>query len=637
MNPTASSHPPHFVSHQEALNYILSKEEPELRIAAPLGLGKPNELLNAIYAHIKSQPEKKLELYTALSLQRPEAHRDLEKRLLNSFVERHFGENYPDLIYVKDRQQNQVPAHIKIHEFYFQAGQNKNSPSAQQDYVSLNYTHVAPFLLERNLTWIVQLVAKKRIGDRDLYSLSCNPDLTLDVVELYKKQGKNLRVIGVIHPHLPFVGEDAVVEASFFEALVEDPQIHPQLFAIPRTPVKPTDHMIGLHASRLVEDGGTLQIGIGSLSDALVHSLHIRHQSPEHYRNLISQWPALSSTDSSLPLHEEPFDSGLYGTSEMVMDGFMHLRKANILKRVVHEEKKETPTYLHGAFILGSKALYEWLHALSEKDFSGINMTRVSKVNDLYDANEKALRRQRKKARFFNTCMNVTLLGAAASDTLPNGHVISGVGGQYNFVAMSYELPDARSVLMLRSTRFERNKKVSNIVWSHGQLTIPRHLRDVVITEYGIADLKGKTDEEVIKALLQIADSDFQESLRREAVKNGKLDPSYRIPSQARHNTPQRLREWMNSVSFQTHFPAFPFGSDFTPEEERLVLALGYLQKASTSPRALWKIFKRGFAKAEDSCQSCLQRMKLKTIRNPKEWLYQKLVRGALLLTKDER
>ncbi len=97
------------------------------------------------------------------------------------------------------------------------------------------------------------------------------------------------------------------------------------------------------------------------------------------------------------------------------------------------------------------------------------------------------------------------------SDGLADGRVVSGVGGQYNFVSMAHALPDARSILCVRTTRTSGGKTTSNIVWNYAHTTIPRHLRDIVITEYGIADLRGRTDHEVIAALLNVADSRFQE------------------------------------------------------------------------------------------------------------------------------
>src|SRR5260221_6025402 len=93
--------------------------------------------------------------------------------------------------------------------------------------------------------------------------------------------------------------------------------------------------------------------------------------------------------------------------------------------------------------------------------------------------------------------MMVTLSGAAVSDGLADGRVVSGVGGQYNFVAMAHELERARSILLLRSTREAGGRVESNIVFNYGHVTIPRHPRDIVVTQHGVADLPGRTDAEV--------------------------------------------------------------------------------------------------------------------------------------------
>src|SRR3546814_10768302 len=110
-------------------------------------------------------------------------------------------------------------------------------------------------------------------------------------------------------------------------------------------------------------------------------------------------------------------------------------------------------------------------------------MCRVGEVNQLYGGNEMLERAQRRESRFFNTCMMATALGAAVSDGLDDGRVVSGVGGQYNFVAMAHALPDARSVLLLRATREAGDGAGSNIRWNYGHCTIPRHLRDTCIDE----------------------------------------------------------------------------------------------------------------------------------------------------------
>ncbi|MEO5970430.1 MAG: acetyl-CoA hydrolase/transferase C-terminal domain-containing protein [Bdellovibrionia bacterium] len=579
-----------FNSTSEAADYLFayakSNQQDEIRVATPLGLGKPNNLLNLLYLRAKHNPSLRLTIYTALSLNPPSPRKfRLSRRFSDPFRKRQWGNDYPELEYAKDSQQGRLPENIRVHEFYFQAGAALQSEQLQRNYQSINYTHVVDSLFRLDVRIVVQLISRKSTSGVSLYSLSSNPDLTLDAADLYKKKGKTLLIVGVIHPDLPFLGGEAEVEEKFFDVIVDDSAIKHQLFALPRLPISPIDHSIGFFASQLIADEGTLQIGIGSLSDAVVSSLILRQKKNDLYASLVETIWQGCPRPLGIDLEKDPFSHGLYGLSEMITDGFMHLRREGILTRHVKDEKSGSETYLHGAFFLGSKEFYSWLRSLTGQEFEGLRMSRISKVNDIYDPNEVVLRAQRKNPRFLNTCMQVTLLGGAASDTLEDGRVISGVGGQYNFVAMSHELQDSRSILMLRSVREDQGKRRSNIVWSHGHLTIPRHLRDIVVTEYGIADLRGKTDEETICALLNITDSEFQNELTHLAKKNHKLAADYQIPEWARNNIPQKIANFIEKGIPRGAFSPFPLGSDFTPEEELLALGLERIERVATSSK----------------------------------------------------
>ena len=206
------------------------------------------------------------------------------------------------------------------------------------------------------------------------------------------------------------------------------------------------------------------------------------------------------------------------------------------------------------------------MNEMTESERRQFSMTGVDKVNQLYG--DEALRRlQRKDGRFVNAGMMITLLGGVVSDGLENGKVVSGVGGQYNFVSMAHALEDGRLIMMIRATRKKGCRVLSNIVFNYGHITIPRHLRDLVVTEYGIADLRGKTDREVACALLNIADSRFQDKLLAQAKAAGKVPQDYQIPEAYRQNLPERLESRLMPYRKQGFFPAFPFGTDFTEEE----------------------------------------------------------------------
>src|SRR5262249_60064683 len=132
---------------------------------------------------------------------------------------------------------------------------------------------------------------------------------------------------------------------------------------------------------------------------------------------------------------------------------------------------------------------YRALREMPEAELEKLRMTTVSFVNELYGDDEAAKRRARVKARFINNAMMATLLGAAVSDGLEDGQVVSGVGGQYNFVAQAFALEDARSIILLRATRTARRRTTSNILWNYGHTTIPHHLPPILLTEYAIPHL----------------------------------------------------------------------------------------------------------------------------------------------------
>src|SRR5207344_666644 len=143
-----------------------------------------------------------------------------------------------------------------------------------------------------------------------------------------------------VDPELPFIGGSACAPDGYFDFVLDLPGPTPKLFALPRQPVSDADYAIGLRASALVKDGGSLQIGIGSLSDALCHGLILRHTRNEQYRLLLEAL-APGYADSELVREvggTSTFEHGLYGASELVNDGFRSLQQAGILKRRVLDD-----------------------------------------------------------------------------------------------------------------------------------------------------------------------------------------------------------------------------------------------------------------------------------------------------------
>jgi acyl-CoA hydrolase len=391
------------------------------------------------------------------------------------------------------------------------------------------------------------------------------------------------------------------------------------LFAPPAEPISDAKYAIGLHAASLVRDRGSLQIGIGQVGDALAQSLIVRHKDNAQFKDIMRRL-----SPAAQPRETAPFDEGLYGVSEMVTEAFIALIDAGILRRAVDG------IILHGAFFLGPKSFYRALREMTEEDRARICMMPVSFTNEIYRDVEKK-RAARVDARFVNSTMMATLLGAAVSDGLDDGQVVSGVGGQYNFVAQAFALDGARSILALESTRQARGKAQSNIRWTYGHETIPRHLRDIFITEYGVADVRGKSDADVIAAMLAIADSRFQDELARTAKDAGKLAKTYEIPREHRDNTPERIAAALKPARKAGLLPLFPFGSDFTDVEQRLIPALQILQEAQSSPLRLASLLWRGWTRTPNVADAeCLARLGLDRPKSFAERMYRALVNAAL-------
>ena len=714
---------PRVIDHlADAVDAVLAAVPGDIVLGIPLAIGKPNAFVNALYRRIAADPSRRLTIVTALSLEKPVGKSDLERHFLAPLVDRVFGD-YPDLDYVKALRGAGLPPNINVREFFLKTGDYLQNPAAQQGYISTNYTFVARDMLLQGMNVIAQAVAEQGTGSDWQLSVSSNPDVVFEVVERFAAEGAPLLKVGVVNRQMPFMPNGAAVAPGFFDIVVTDPAATHRLFGAPNSKVGTADYAIGLHASSLVADGGTLQIGIGSLGDAIAQALLVRERHGDEYRTILQRL-CPDGLGGALPRQTSRFDRGLYGCSEMFVNGFLQLIEAGIVRREVFADATlqrllnsgaiadETVTpatltalreagriqsplraadvdfLLHfgvlrpgvrmdmgldghhlvlgahrcstdldnpaafatlcqhllgarlahgivmtGGFFLGPNAFYARLRSMPPQELARIDMTRIDVINQLdggQPGDAELKRAQRVKARFMNTTMKVTLLGAAASDALENGQVVSGVGGQYNFVAMAHALPDARSILMLRATHDNADGLHSSIVWSYGHVTIPRHLRDIVITEYGVADLRGQVDSEVVKRLIAVADSRFQDGLVREAQAHGKLPADWVLPERYRHNLPAALDDTLQPWSAAGLLPAFPLGTDLTPDELHIVTALKRLKHATQHPVDLVTLAVKSLWDGREAPQSYLQRLGLDEATSFKAMFIRKLFAGNL-------
>ncbi|RJS92914.1 acetyl-CoA hydrolase/transferase C-terminal domain-containing protein [Salinisphaera sp. Q1T1-3] len=708
--------PRRFEAAEACIDWLIARVGRRIRVGAPLGLGKPATLMNALYARAKADPTIELTIITALSLNVPAARSDLEARLMNPIIERVF-EDYPGLDYLRDVRQGQLPANVTVSEFFFQPGAMLSNDYAQQHYRSVNYTHAARDLLDAGVNVLMQMVAPGTHDDE--LSLSCNTDVTLDlipVVRAMRERGQAPLIVGQLNRRLPTMTRSALVPAAEADALFAGEAADFKPFGAPAEAVSRVDYAIAARVTGLIADGGTLQIGIGSLSDAIAWCCGLRQKRNAVFGALLD---ALKPGDTERALiarydGRSTFAEGLYGCTEMLVDAYIHLYRDGVITRRVYDDASvqrlineaaiqaevtpETlqalirigavrtplqavdveylkrigvfrsavtyrdggidpgdggavlgddptrsataramakrclgqtlagPTLVHGGFFLGPNAFYQRLRDLDPAERELFHMTSVGQINHLY-GDEAAKRAQRRRARFVNTAIKVSLDGAVAADGLENGRVLSGVGGQYNFVAQAHELADARAIICVRATRQGSDGPESNIVAAYGYNTIPRHLRDIVVTEYGVADLRGATDAEIAAALIEIADARFQDELRATAVAAGKLPTDYRIPAAARDNTPDRIKRVFAGPPAAA-FPRYPYGSDLTAVEDTLAGALKNLAGESRLA-AVGALARHGRA-PDTELMPYLERMGLAEPKGWREQLYARLVSAAL-------
>ncbi|AYQ30241.1 MULTISPECIES: acetyl-CoA hydrolase/transferase C-terminal domain-containing protein [unclassified Polaromonas] len=705
----------------QAVEHVLTAIDGDIVLGLPLGIGKPNPFVNLLYRRIKATGSdanpRRLKIITALSLEKPEGKSELEQNFLTPLVERVF-KDYPDLDYVKDLRAGVLPPHIEVSEFFLKTGDYLGNERAQQAYIATNYTFVARDMGLLGVNVIAQAVAAREEdgekGGKLTLSLGSNPDVTFELAERQAAQGKPLLKVGVVNRQMPFMPNHAVAPDGFFDVVVTDAEGTHTLFAPPNNKVGTADYAIGLHAASLVADGGTLQIGIGALGDAIAQALIVRDRDNAEYRRIM----AALSPNSLQGRELGGFEQGLYACSEMFVNGILKLIEAGIVRREVFEDVAlqrlvneghfpdlavNTDTLaalidagrisatlsaddlqflqrfgvlsrkvqlsqdgsldvagtridnrlgdpavraalqnagglggrltggviLHGGFFLGPTDFYGHLRAMPPEALAKIDMTRIDFINQL-QGQSRLKQAQRTQGRFMNTTMMVTLLGAAVSDGLESGQVVSGVGGQYNFVAMAHALPGARSILMLRSTYDHKDGVRSTLVWNYAYETIPRHLRDMVITEYGVADLRAQPDGEVVKRLIAIADSRFQDDLVAKAKAAGKLSADYEVPEQHRQNLPEVLRAQLQPWNASALLPDFPFGTDLTADELRIVGALRQMQHASQHPAELVAMLVKSLLADREAPPAYLQRLGLDDATSLRKILMRKLFAGNL-------
>lgn len=354
-------------------------------------------------------------------------------------------------------------SHNVRHDAYFYGGATR--PGGQAGWIDFlpAYFSELPMLIDRGLTPADVVVSMASPMDAHGYfSLSLAPDYTMAAV-------RRARVILLeVNPNVPFAYGDCHVHVSQVSGIVESDE---PLFEVGLPKIGAVQEAIGKYVADLIEDGSTLQIGYGGIPDAVVMQL-------QHKRDL-----------------------GIH--TEMIGDGILSLIESGA---VTNRRKTFMPGKTVATFALGSNRLYRHLDRNPALEMHPVDFT-----NDPYNA------ARNDKLCAINATLQIDLLGQCGSESL--GHVpYSGTGGQVDFVRAANRSNGGRAFIVLPSTA--KNDTVSRIapVLSPGtHITTSKNDVNYVVTEFGVAQLRGKTAKQRAEALIGIAHPDFRGELREAA------------------------------------------------------------------------------------------------------------------------
>lgn len=359
----------------------------------------------------------------------------------------------------------EMAGHFFVENWFYGAPDREVHPQGRISYIPNNLHAAAKVRLEAagnhlDVFWGTATPP----DDRGYMSLS-----TCLVIEKMLIEAADL-VILEINENLPLTLGDTQIHLSDVDYLVEN---HAPMFELPSAPPTAWQESIGGYIAELIEDGSTLQLGIGGIPNAITKFLLERR------------------------------DLGIH--TEMFTDGMVDLYEAGVItgrQKTLWKEK------MVGAFALGSQKLYDFVDGNLGVEFQQGKVT-----NDPY------VIAQNHKMISVNTALQVDINGQVCSQSIGPRHY-SGTGGQLDTHRGAQMSPGGRGIIALRSTA--KGGEISTIVpmlTEGAEVTIPGQDVDTVVTEYGSARLRGLSVKDRMKALIEIAHPDFREWIEEEAAR----------------------------------------------------------------------------------------------------------------------
>jgi acyl-CoA hydrolase len=329
------------------------------------------------------------------------------------------------------------------------------------DYVPVFLSEI-PILFRRNLLPLD--VALVQVSPPDKHGF-CSLGVSVDIAQAAVQCSKH--VIAMVNPRMPRTLGDGIIHQSKFNSLVWHEQELPE---ISTTATSEISKRIGMHCAELIEDGATLQMGIGVIPDAVLGCLH---------------------NHKALGVHTEMFSDGIMPLLEKGIITNQHKRK--------HRGKTVT------SFVLGSRKLYDFVD-----DNAGIAFLAIDYVNDT------AVIRTNPKVTAINSAIEVDITGQVCSDSIGTYH-FSGVGGQMDFMRGAALSEGGKPIIALPSTTHTGVSRITAFLKPGAGVVTTRAHAHYIVTEYGTAYLYGKNMRQRAKALIDIAHPNHREDLEKAA------------------------------------------------------------------------------------------------------------------------
>lgn len=332
------------------------------------------------------------------------------------------------------------------------------------DYTPVFFHEVPKLFKEEILPVDVALIQVSTPDEHGYCSLGLSVDYTKAAVEKAKV------VMAEVNDQMPRTYGDTFVHVSEIDYLVETSN---PIVELPPPRIGDVEKAIGENCASLIEDGSTLQLGIGAIPDAVLLFL------------------------------KDKKDLGIH--SEMFSDGVVELFEAGVVN---NSKKTLHPGKMIVTFLMGTKRLYDF-----------VNNNPIVEMYPVDYVNDPVIVMQNSKMVSINSCIQVDFMGQVVSDSIGIKQ-FSGVGGQVDFVRGAAMAKDGKSIIAMPSTAAKG--KVSRITpfIDHGSaVTTSRNDVDYIVTEFGVAPLKGQTLQQRARNLINIAHPDFKEELAGEFEK----------------------------------------------------------------------------------------------------------------------